>query len=55
VDVSIDGVNWKTLYSLNFTEPTEDIIVVRGIAFPHIRVRSPTPGIDIELIAVASR
>ena len=55
IDVSVDGENWKTLYSLNFTEPTEDIIIVRGVAFPFVRARVPTPGIDVELIAVASR
>ena len=55
IEVSRDGVSWRTLHRFTFTEATTDIIVDSGVAYPYIRARTPTTGIDVELEIIASR
>lgn len=55
VEVSIDGVTWRTLHHFTFTGAVSDMIVDTGISYPLIRVRTPTAGVDVVFEVVASR
>lgn len=55
VEVSLDGVNWRVLDTISLTASGEGIRTYTGVAYPYVRARTPTTGIDVELELVASR
>ena len=55
IEGSIDGSVWRVIRKIDVTGSSEETIVLQGIAFPYIRVRVPTTGIEVELEIVASR
>ena len=55
IEISRNGVNWRTLHYYSFTAAISDVIVDTGIAYHYIRARTPTTGIDVEFEIVASR
>jgi hypothetical protein len=52
---SVDGITWRTIETLIITAAGEKTIIFQGIAYPYIRVETPTAGIDVEFELVASR
>jgi hypothetical protein len=52
---SIDGVTWRTLKSYSLSGAGEGMDIVQGIAYPYVRLETPTTGIDAEFEVVASR
>lgn len=55
VEGSIDGVNWRTIDTITLSGAGEGVRIYQGIAFPFVRARVPTSGIDVVLEIVASR
>ena len=55
IEISRNGVNWRTLHHYSFTDAVSDVIVDTGITYPYIKARTPTTGIDVEFEIVASR
>jgi len=53
--VSRDGSTWRTLKTYSLSGAGEGIDVVQGIAYPYVRLETPTTGIDVTLEIVASR
>jgi hypothetical protein len=53
--VSRDGVNWRTIKTYSLSTAGEGIDVIQGIAYPYLRLETPTTGIDVEFEIVASR
>jgi hypothetical protein len=53
--VSIDGVTWRTLKTYTLAEAGEGIDIIQGIAYPYVRLETPTTGIDVVFEIVASR
>jgi hypothetical protein len=53
--VSIDGVAWRTLKTYTLADAGEDIDIIQGIAYPYVRLETPTTGIDVVFEIVASR
>ena len=52
---SRDGVNWRTLKTYSPTAAGEGVDVIQGVAYPYVRLETPTTGIDVEFEIVASR
>jgi hypothetical protein len=52
---SVDGATWRTIETLIITVAEEKTIVFQGIAYPYIRVETPTTGIGVEFEIVATR
>jgi len=55
IEVSIDGSKWRVIDSITLDSAGEDFRIYQGIAYPWIRVRTPTTGIDVEFEITASR
>jgi hypothetical protein len=55
VEVSTDGAKWRKLFYEDFGPGAEDILTFDKIAYPYVRVRTPTTGIDVEFEVVATR
>ena len=55
VEGSIDGSVWRPIRKIEVAEAGEETLVLQGIAFPYVRVRVPTTGVEVELEIVASR
>jgi len=55
IEGSIDGSVWRPIRKIEVAGASEETIVLQGIAFPYVRVRVPTTGIEVELEIVASR
>jgi len=53
--VSIDGVTWRTLKTYTLADAGEGIDIIQGIAYPYVRLETPTTGIDVVFEIVASR
>jgi len=53
--ISRDGVNWRTLKTYSQTVAGEGVDVIQGVAYPYVRLETPTTGIDVEFEIVASR
>jgi hypothetical protein len=53
--VSRDGVNWRTVKTYSLASAGEGIDIIQGIAYPFVRLETPTTGIDVEFEIVASR
>jgi len=53
VEVSYDGVDWRPYYSVSFASAKEDIYSFET-AYPYVRARTTTTGIDVEFEIVAS-
>ena len=53
--VSRDGVNWRTLKTYSLVVAGDGIDIVQGIAYPFVRLETPTTGIDVEFEIIASR
>ena len=53
IEVSVDGSTWRTYHSESFSAATENIYSFET-AYPYVRVRTPTTGIDVtfEIVAV---
>jgi len=52
---SIDGVTWRTLKTYSLTSAGEGVDIIQGIAYPYVKLETPTTGIDVEFEIVASR
>jgi hypothetical protein len=52
---SVDGVTWRMLKSYSLSGAGEGIDIVQGIAYPYVRLETPTIGVDVEFEIVASR
>ena len=52
---SWDGSTWRTLKTYTLTQAGEGVDVVQGIAYPYLRLETPTTGINVTLEIVASR
>jgi len=55
IEVSRDGVEWRTLKTISLGAAGSGVEVFSGVAYPYIKVRTPTTGIDVEFEVVASR
>jgi len=55
IEVSWDGVTWRVLKTVSLAAAGSGLEVITGVAYPYIRVRTPTTGIDVEFEVVASR
>ena len=53
--VSLDGSTWRTLKTYSLSGAGEGTDVVQGIAYPYVRLETPTTGINVTLEIVASR
>ena len=53
--VSRDGAMWRTLKTYSLSTAGEGIDVIQGIAYPYVRLETPTIGVDVEFEIVASR
>jgi hypothetical protein len=52
---SADGINWRTLKTYSLTVAGEGTDIVQGVAYPYVKLETPTTGIDVEFEIVASR
>ena len=52
---SVDGAAWRALKTYTLTAAAEDTDAFMGLAYPYVRLETPTAGIDVELEIVASR
>lgn len=52
---SVDGVTWRTIETITTLTGEEKTIAFQGVAYPYVRVETPTTGIDVEFELVASR
>lgn len=55
IEVSRDGATWRTLKTISLAVAGSGVEVLSGIAYPYMRVRTPTTGVDVEFEVVASR
>jgi len=55
VEVSLDGSKWRVLDTITLTAAGSGLKTYAGVAYPYVRVRTPTTGVDVELEVVASR
>lgn len=55
VEVSLDGTEWRLLDTISLSASGEGIKTYSPIAYPYVRARTPTTGIDVTLELVASR
>jgi hypothetical protein len=55
VEVSADGVRWRTLDVITLTASGSGIKTYSSLAYPYVRVRTDATGIDVEFEVVASR
>ncbi len=55
VEVSIDGEVWRVLDTITLSAAGSGIKTYTGIAYPYVRVRTPSTGIDVEFEIAASR
>jgi len=55
IEVSRDGATWRVLKMVSLAAAGSGVEVVGGVAYPYVRVRTPTTGIDVEFEVVASR
>ena len=53
IEVSVDGSNWRVYHSESFSAATENIYSFET-AYPYVRVRTPTTGIDVIFEIVAT-
>jgi hypothetical protein len=53
--VSVDGVTWRTLKTYTLAGPGEGVDIIQGVAYPYVRLETPTTGIDVVFEIVASR
>ena len=52
---SVDGVKWRTLKTYAPAAAAEDADAFMGLAYPYVRLETPTAGIDVEFEIVAAR
>jgi len=52
---SRDGATWRTLRTYSLSAAGEGVDIVQGIAYPYVKLETPTTGIDVEFEIVASR
>jgi hypothetical protein len=52
---SVDGVTWRVLKAYALAAAAEDTDAFMGLAYPYVRLETPTAGIDVEFEIVASR
>jgi hypothetical protein len=52
---STEGVTWRTLKSYSLAGAGEGVDIIQGIAYPYVRLETPTTGIGVEFEIVASR
>jgi hypothetical protein len=53
--VSIDGVAWRTLKTYSLADAGDGMDIIQGVAYPYIRLETPTTGVDVVFEIVASR
>jgi hypothetical protein len=53
--VSIDGATWRTLKTYTLAGPGEGVDTIQGVAYPYVKLETPTTGIDVVFEIVASR
>jgi hypothetical protein len=53
--VSVDGVAWRTLRTYTLADAGEGVDIIQGVAYPYVRLETPTTGVDVEFEVVASR
>jgi len=52
---SVDGAMWRTIKTYSLSAAGEGIDVIQGVAYPYVKLETPTTGIDVEFEIVASR
>jgi hypothetical protein len=52
---SVDGATWRVLETITTTGAEERVVAFMAVAYPYVRVETPTTGIDVEFELVASR
>jgi len=52
---SADGVNWRTLKTYTLTTAGEGVDIIQGVAYPYVKLETPTIAIDVAFEIVASR
>ena len=55
VEISLDGSTWRVLDKISLSSAGEGTRVYQAVAYPYIRVRTPTTYIDVEFEVCASR
>jgi hypothetical protein len=55
LEVSIDGVAWRTLKTYSLADAGEGIDIIQGVAYPYVKLETPATGVDVEFEIVASR
>jgi len=55
IEVSWDGVTWRVLRTISLPAAGSGLEVITGVAYPYVRARTTTAGIDVEFEVVASR
>ena len=53
--VSVDGVTWRTLKTYTLTGAGEGVDIIQGVAYPYVKLETPTIAIDVAFEIVASR
>jgi hypothetical protein len=53
--VSTDGATWRTLKTYTLASAGEGVDIIQGVAYPYVKLETPTTGIDVEFEIVASR
>jgi hypothetical protein len=53
--VSVDGVTWRTLRTYTLADAGEGVDIIQGVAYPYVKLETPTTGVDVEFEVVASR
>jgi hypothetical protein len=53
--VSVDCVTWRTLKTYTLSSAGEGMDIVQGVAYPYVRLETPTTGVDVVFEVVASR
>lgn len=51
--VSRDGINWRTLKTYSLTVAGEGTDIIQGVAYPYVKLETPTTGIDVVFEVVA--
>jgi hypothetical protein len=54
-EVSLDGATWRTVEAISLAAAGSGFKAYAGIAYPWVRLYSPTTAVDLELELVASR
>ncbi|MEO2151353.1 MAG: hypothetical protein ABGW50_01680 [Thermococcus sp.] len=55
VEVSVDGINWRRIDTITTFAAQQDMRTYSNIAYPYIRARTDTTGVDVLFELVASR